>query len=203
LGAYRIVIFDRTAQNHKEMDFIRLKLAPGLAVAGDEIKVSAADYEDCDVAVILWSPRQGAVDRARAARKIRHLHSRNLLIFESPVLRDCPVWHFRAVFDHVHRGGRFLNRGMPSERAKAMKLEARPWKTGEGPVFIAGQLPGDYSLDGVDTLEWAFDAAVHIDRQDPGENGRRRIVLRPHPLDDARRWLRLAARSARISLVAR
>jgi len=188
LPSLRITIFDRTAQNRNEIDFIHKRLVPGLAVANDKVKVSSLDYDECDVAVILWSPRGGPVERARAARKIRHLHSRNLLIFETPILRDFDQWHFRAGFDHVHRAGRFFRRDMPSDRAEAMNLVAAPWKEGDGPVFIAGQLPGDYSLDGVDALEWAFDAANYIDRK-----WRRRIVMRPHPLDTSLQWITYAS----------
>jgi hypothetical protein len=190
LPSLKISIFERTAQNHTEIGFIRDKLALGLAVAGDEVNVTSLDYEECDVAVILWSPREGAAERARAARKIRHLHSRNLLIFETPVLRGLAQWYFRAGFDHVHRAGRFFTRDMPADRARAMELVAKPWKHGEGLVFIAGQMAGDYSLDGVDVLEWAADVAGWIDRK-----WSRKVVLRPHPLDMSvtAKWFALAS----------
>lgn len=141
------------------------------------------------MAVILWSPRAGPVERARAARKIRHLHSSNLLIFETPILRNFNQWYFRVSFDHVHRAGCFFKHDMPGDRAKAMGLAVKPWKNGDGPVFIAGQLPGDYSLDGADALEWVADVAGWIDR-----NWRRKIVLRPHPLDViSAQWISLAS----------
>lgn len=188
MACYSIVIFDRTAQNRSEHVFIHEKLAPGLAVEGDSVRVSGQGYETCDIAVILWSPRGGPVERARAARKIRHLHARNLLIVETPVLRGIKDWHFRAGFDHVHRAGRFFRRDMPADRAQARNLVAQPWKEGDGPVVIAGQLPGDYSLDGVDALEWAGDVARQIDA-----TSGRKIIFRPHPLDASMDWFALAS----------
>jgi hypothetical protein len=175
----KIVIYERTAQNRCEVEFIHEKLAPGLSVCGDDVEISLAKYVDCDVAVLLWSPRNGLEERARAARAVRNLHPKNLLILETPLIRSVKQWHFRVGFDHVHRGGRFVSGDLPDDRATAMGLILAPWKTGDaGPIVVAGQLPGDFSLDGLDINEWAIDVAGHVQRA-----SRRLVVIRPHPFD--------------------
>ena len=180
----KIVIYERTAQNRGEIEFIRETLAPGLSACGDDVEISLAKYVECDVAVILWSPRNGSPERARAARAVRNLHGKNLLIFETPVIRAIKQWHFRVGFDHVHRGGRFCPAIARTDRAKAMGLTLAPWKPGAAPVIIAGQLPGDFSLDGVDITEWVTDVADHVQRV-----SRRPLIIRPHPFDYSPDWL--------------
>lgn len=180
----KIVIYERTAQNRSEVEFIRDKLAPGLAVSGDDVEISDAKYVDCDVAVIMWSPRNGQPDRARAARAIRNLHGKNLLIVETPIIRSVKAWHFRVGFDHAHRGGRFRSADMPDDRATAMGLKLEPWKTEAGPIVIAGQLPNDFSLDGLDINEWVLDVASHVQRM-----SRYPVIIRPHPLDLSPDWI--------------
>jgi hypothetical protein len=171
-----------------ELDFIHHKLAPGLAASGDEVEISDKTYVDCDVAVIMWSPRCGQPDRARAARSIRNLHGKNLLIIETPTIRCVEAWHFRVGFDHVHRGGRFFAKDMPDDRSAGMKLKLAPWKSEEGAIIIAGQFPGDFSLDGLDAYEWVVDVATYIERRTE-----RKIVIRPHPLDFSSNWFQLAS----------
>jgi len=184
----KIVIYERTAQNRGEIEFIRETLAPGLSACGDDVEISLAKYVECDVAVILWSPRNGSPERARAARAVRNLHGKNLLIFETPVIRAIKQWHFRVGFDHVHRGGRFCPAIARTDRAKAMGLTLAPWKPGAAPVIIAGQLPGDFSLDGVDITEWVTDVADHVQRV-----SRRPLIIRPHPFDYSPDWLQVCA----------
>ncbi|MCW2318592.1 hypothetical protein M2322_004161 [Rhodoblastus acidophilus] len=184
----KIVIYERTAQNRLEVEFIHEKLAPGLSAFGDVVDISLEKYVACDVSVILWSPRNGSPERARAARAIRNLHGKNLLIFETPIVRTIREWHFRVGFDHVHRFGRFSPGKMSNDRAKAMGLTIAPWRTGDGPIIIAGQLPGDFSLDGLDIIEWAVDVAGHVQRI-----SKRPLCIRPHPLDPSHDWLMAGA----------
>jgi hypothetical protein len=183
LRQLKIVIFERTAQNRSEIDFIRDQLAPGLSNLGDEVEISAANYVECDIAVIMWSPRGGWPERARAARAIRNLHGSNLLIVENPIFRGLAQRCFRVGFDHVHRAGKFFRKDMPDDRARAMGLKPAPWKEGDGAVFVAGQLPGDYSLDGLDISEWVVDVATHVERTTA-----RPLIIRPHPLDVYTNW---------------
>lgn len=187
MDALKIVIFERTAQNCSEIDFIYKQLAPGLSVLNDNVDVSLSTYVECDVAVIMWSPRNGQPDRARAARAVKNMHAKNLLIVETPIIRSVEKWHFRVGFDHVHRAGRFFSENMPDDRATSMALKLAPWKTSPGPIVIAGQMPGDYSLDGVDIYEWVVDVATHIER-----HSNRLIVVRPHPFDRDSDWHKLA-----------
>jgi hypothetical protein len=164
MRSLKIVIFERTAQNRGEIEFIHDKLSAGFSVSGDRVEISSATYVPCDVAVIMWSPRVGWPDRARAARAVRNLHGGNLLIIETPLLRNVAEWHYRVGFDHVHRAGKFFAPKMPNDRAAAMNLVLAPWKSSEGAIVIAGQLPGDYSLDGTDISEWVVDVATHIEK---------------------------------------
>jgi hypothetical protein len=181
-----IEIFERTALDERERCFIADVLAPGLACLGDRVRVTSATYEPCDVAVIMWAPRFDATDRARAARAVRNLHAQKLLIVETPVIRAAPPGGLRMGFEHVHRGGQFFQGEMPGDRVKAMGIELAPWKTVEGSVVIAGQLPNDYALNGIDIVEWVFDIAAHLARITA-----RRLVFRPHPLDIETDWMRL------------
>lgn len=183
MRSLKIVIFERTAQNRGEIEFIHDKLSAGFSVSGDRVEISSATYVPCDVAVIMWSPRVGWPDRARAARAVRNLHGGNLLIIETPLLRNVAEWHYRVGFDHVHRAGKFFAPKMPNDRAAAMNLVLAPWKSSEGAIVIAGQLPGDYSLDGTDISEWVVDVATHIER-----SSRRKVVIRPHPFDVYTNW---------------
>lgn len=187
-SSVHIVIFENTAQNKAERDFIHMDVAPGLRALGDRVTVSTGLYEPCDVAAILWSPRNDATDCSRVARVIRNLHGRNLLIVETPIIRDLPSWwlHHRVGFDHVHGGGRFVAGDCPSDRAEALGLQPAPWRIGDGPVVIAGQLPNDFSLDGVDVTEWAIDVAGFLERTTA-----RPVVIRPHPADTRTNWRQL------------
>lgn len=184
----RIVVFENTAQNRVERELMRDDVAPGFGTDSDHVTVSTGLDEPCDVAVILWSPCNDPTDRSRAARLIRNLHGRNLLIIETPILRDLPSWwlHYRVGFDHVHGGGRFHAGRPPSDRAAALGLLPAPWRTGDGPVVVAGQLPGDFSLDGVDTTEWVVDVASYLERISA-----RQVVIRPHPADTRTDWRQL------------
>lgn len=183
-----IKIFERTAQNRSELRLIQDALKPGLSVMGDDVSVSSSIYEPCDVAVVLWSPRSDATDRARAARNVRNLHGRNVLIIETPIFRNLATWHFRVGFDHVHRGGRFFPANCPGDRIGKFGLNLQPWRVGEGPIVIAGQLPGDYSLDGLDCREWVVDVATYLERSVD-----RPVYIRPHPLDYATDWYPVGA----------
>ncbi len=183
-----IKIFERTAQNRSELRLIHDMLKPGLAVLGDEVAVSQATYEPCDVAVVLWSPRADATDRARAARSVRNLHGPNVLIVETPIFRNLATWHFRVGFDHVHRAGRFFPADRPGDRVAKFGLNLQPWRAVEGLIVIAGQLPGDFSLDGLDCREWVVDVATHLERTVD-----RPIYIRPHPLDRATDWSAVGA----------
>ena len=185
----RIVFFENTAQNKVERDQIHDFMVPGLGVMGDHVTISTGLYEPCDVAAIMWSPRNDATDRSRLARTIRNLHGRNLLMFELPILRHIPNWwsYYRVGFDHVHGGGRFSVGTPSSDRAKALELQLAPWRISGGPVVIAGQLPGDFSLDGVDVTEWTLDVASYLERTSD-----RPVVIRPHPGDVRTDWRQIA-----------
>jgi len=183
-----IVLFEATAQNRAERAFLREQALPGLGVNGDQVRLTTGGYEPCDVAVIMWAPRLDGTDRTRAARAIRNLHGPNLLIFENPLFRNVPEWwfYFRVGFDHVHRGGRFAQSDASADRSQLLGLPLSPWRVTAGPVVIAGQLPGDYSLDGWDSQEWVLTIIQYLER-----TCERPLVLRPHPLDTRTDWRRL------------
>jgi len=183
-----IILFEATAQNRAERSFLREQALPGLGVNGDHVRIANGGYEPCEVAAIMWSPRLDGTDRARVARAIRNVHGRNLLIFETPLFRSLPEWwlYYRVGFDHVHRGGRFAASDASDDRPRRLGLRLSPWRVSSEPVIIAGQLPGDYSLDGVDAQEWVLDVVHYLER-----TCERRIILRPHPLDQQTDWRRL------------
>lgn len=182
----KIAIFERTAQNSGEIAFLRDGLAPGFRAAGDQVEFSLEKYASCDVAVILWSPRNGWPERARAARAVRNLHGPDLLIVETPLFRGLSGVHYRVGFDHVHRGGRFYEGD--TARAKQLGLAPKPWRGDEGAIVIAGQVPGDFSLDGLDSTEWALDVATYLERHGVGP-----LVLRPHPFDHYSDWAQISS----------
>lgn len=182
----KIAIFERTAQNSGEIAFLRDGLAPGFRAQGDQVEFSLEKYIACDVAVVLWSPRNGWPERARAARAVRNLHGPNLLIVETPLFRGLSGVHYRVGFDHVHRAGRFHHGD--AARAKQLGLSLKPWRGDDGAIVIAGQVPGDFSLDGVDSTEWALDVASHLERIGVGP-----LVLRAHPFDHYSDWAQISS----------
>jgi hypothetical protein len=190
----KIHLFERTGLDAQDRRFMADVLAPGFARLGDEVRVISDNYQPCDVAVILWSPRSDASDRARAARAVRNLHAEKLLIVELSVIRGAPPGGLRMGFDHVHRAGRFFPGDMPGDRARALGIGLAPWKSLDGSVVIAGQLPNDYALNGIDIVEWVFDVAAHLERLTT-----RRLVFRPHPLDKTTDWTRLCEHGVEIS----
>lgn len=183
----RISVFTETASTENETSLLVDFVAVGLGRSGDTVSICHEGYESCDIAVILWSPKVGSQPRMRAARKIRNLHSQNLLIIEQPLLRQSTDYYYRVGFDHVHRAGRFAHIERPSDRVKLLGVNLQQWKSDAGPIIVAGQLPGDYSLDGVDILEWAHDVTNYLERYSARE-----IILRPHPRDVTQKWKDLA-----------
>lgn len=185
-----IAVFAATARTDHEYKFLSQAIAPGFAISGDTVRICEGRYEPCDVAVIFWSPKNGHQPRMRAARSIRNLHPRNLLIIEMPLLRMTEAFCYRLGFDHVHRAGRFAPSDSSVARIHELGVELKPWRSGVGPIVVAGQLHGDYSLDGVDAFEWSADVAEYLARKKE-----RPIILRPHPLDKDERWDNLAERT--------
>ena len=184
-----IKLFWKSANSDHERNFLREVALPGLAVAGDQVAIAFDDYEDCDVAFILYSPRLGGAEVSRFKRRIRHCHGQNLLILEMPLTRGARGGHSRLGFDHVHRGGRFTYGARPDDRFLRLGLRAEPWRSGGDAVIVAGQIDDDYSLDGLDAFEWACDVASHVRKSEPS------VVVRTHPLDTSSRWDEFGAAS--------
>ncbi|MCL8385277.1 hypothetical protein [Xanthobacter aminoxidans] len=174
-----IRIFWQTARTDGEKQTVANVLLPGLKILGDDVAISHADYEPCDVAVIIFSPRKNDAPTTGAARYVRNLHGPNLLILETPLFRQCPLWRSRLGFDHVHRGGRFGPASCPPDRFETLGLSVAPWRTDGEALVVAGQVADDYSLDGIDIDEWAVHVVRHLKSA-----GYANVVFRPHPLGD-------------------
>lgn len=183
MSKLHIKAFFKTARTDYERECINDILIPGFLINGDDASISYKDYEACDVALILYSPRSGPSSSTRSSRFVRNNHGPNLLIFEMPIFRETQTWYSRFGFDHVHRAGRFAPTECPMDRFEKLKLPLLPWREGGDSVVIAGQVNGDYSVDGIDVFEWACDVAMHLKRTTPWN-----IVVRPHPADTENNW---------------
>ncbi|BDL41094.1 hypothetical protein [Methylorubrum sp. GM97] len=173
-----VKIFLNSARIPSEIAFMESYLLPGLSACGDNVEVIKGDYEPCDIAVILFSPRQGDCATLRFKRRIRYLHPTNLLICEMPVLRGGEKLYTRFGFDHVHRLGRFSNCMFDRNRFEKIGRKIEPWRKDGRNIVIASQVQGDYSLDGIDIDEWVKCVVEYA-----SANHGRPIVVRPHPLD--------------------
>lgn len=149
---------------------------PGFKTFNDFAEITDEQYSPCDVALIFYSPKIGDNPSTRAARFVRNLQAGNLLILEMPLFRSTSVWYARLGFDHVHRGGRFSAIDVPQNRFAALNIELKEWRNEGDAIIVASQLPGDYSLDGVDIEEWTIDVAKWL-RTRYSQN----VVVRPHP----------------------
>ena len=172
----KIVLFRQTCRTQYENDCLA-EILRGFLVCGDDASISDSSYLDCDVAVVMYSPRLGKFSSTRACRRIRNLHPKNLLILEMPIFRDTKEWYCRLGFDHVHGGGRFSAGAVDDKRFESLGLTVKPWKTSGEAIIVASQINDDYSLDGIDIDEWTKDVANFLVRRNKLD-----IAIRPHPL---------------------
>lgn len=185
-----IKLFRNTCRTDYERECVE-KMLPGFRVFGDSAEVTDDQYSPCDVALIFYSPKAGEAPSTRASRFIRNLHAENLLILEMPLFRETPVWYARLGFDHVHRGGRFSATNVPTNRFAELNIAPKDWKSHGDVIVVASQLPGDYSLDGVDIDEWALDVAQWLSTRYSHP-----VVVRPHPVSTSEALIEACGRAS-------
>jgi len=103
------------------------------------------DAERCDVAV-MWGVKKAAI-RTAASRS---------LILERGYVGD--RFHFTSVGWDGLNGLAWRPEGMPGDRwGRYFADRMKPWREARGKyVLVMGQVPGDASLRGMDTHQWAF-----------------------------------------------
>ncbi|MFA5490733.1 MAG: hypothetical protein WC284_16255 [Candidimonas sp.] len=150
--------------------------ADGIKCIGDDVKIVDGDYEDCDIAVILYSPRDDLSYPETIRREIYLKHRpKDIIIIETPIYRGLRQIYWRVGYNHVSRKADFRNKNCPSDRWKSWKVKLKNWKRGKY-IIVCGQLPGDYSLDGIDIDEWCENTIREIKLRT-----NRPIIFRPHP----------------------
>ncbi len=88
--------------------------------------------------------------------------------------------HFRCGINSPMRNGNFNNDNSPADRfekiAKIFNINVKPWRTDGKHILICTQPKDNWSMDGLDPVDWAVDVITkirkHIDRE---------IKIRPHP----------------------
>ncbi len=202
-GRLRIGIFPATAKPGLRQQALRA-FATSLSRAGHDMEwVEAASYRTCNLAVIYGFPGLGGQGRRHAVRQsITAAHKRTVLIVETPLFgRKVPALK-RGILPFIIRrpdetfdrfrvslngcfwdDGIFCNEPTEAGRWSALRkelgLEVKDYRKHGEHLLLAGQVPGDASLRGVDILGWMENTAREL-----ADASDRPIVIRPHPRSD-------------------
>ncbi len=128
--------------------------------------------EKCDLAVIwgfrnAWTPKEGTY--------------RRLLVFERGYLPNRRTWP-SVGYDGLNGYADFCNDAVPKDRwERIFSKYLQPWREPHGSyVLVAGQVPGDANLRGLDSHKWCLDVAQRISAF--GQP----VAIRWHPKSDAK-----------------
>ena len=88
--------------------------------------------------------------------------------------------HFRCGINSPMRNGNFNNDNSPADRfekiAKVFNIDVKPWRTDGKHILICTQPKDNWSMDGLDPVDWAVDVITKIRKHTDRE-----IKIRPHP----------------------
>lgn len=137
------------------------------------------DYEPSDVAVVFgvfkkavpFSRFRGyVIEQQKAVGKT--------IVLETGYIKrgDDDNSYYAAGFDGLNGRADFRNKDMPSDRWKTLNVELKPWKSDDGVVLLAGQVPWDASVQHVNYQEWVIATLADIKR-----HSRRQVIFRKHP----------------------
>jgi hypothetical protein len=88
--------------------------------------------------------------------------------------------HFRCGINSPMRNGDFNNENCPSDRfekiQKVFNIDVKPWRTDGKHILICTQPKDNWSMDGMDPVEWASRVITEIRKHTDRE-----IKIRPHP----------------------
>ena len=88
--------------------------------------------------------------------------------------------HFRCGINSPMRNGNFNNDNSPADRfekiAKIFNINVKPWRTDGKHILICTQPKDNWSMDGLDPVDWAVDVITKIRKHTDRE-----IKIRPHP----------------------
>ncbi|MFA5490734.1 MAG: hypothetical protein WC284_16260 [Candidimonas sp.] len=159
---------------------ILLNMAEGIAKHDVCHIIEHNQYDECDVAVCLWSPKEDyRGDWSKFNREVflkQKERSKLTLIIESAFFRSAKPIHWRVGFNDVGRLAEFANADSPPDRWDNLKIPLKPWKNNGDHILIIGQLPGDYSLGGLDFNKWVEDIIPLIRHHTD-----KKIIFRTHP----------------------
>jgi hypothetical protein len=174
--------------------------------------VDEPHYRQCDLAVMFGARRRP--DKPSDAGELRHRiveeHRGHTIILETPLLGRS-VYQRSIVLSRLRRflrlgshsfsdhyayfrvgidgfladDGDFANHDSPSDRwnmlSRRLGLKLKPYRQAGNHVLLVGQNPGDASLRGLDMFDWLEQTMLDL-RQATN----RPIIVRPHPVTDAR-----------------
>jgi hypothetical protein len=188
----------------------------GLRLAQVDVEmVDEQVYRPCDLAVVFGARRrpEKPSDAGEVRNRIMDAHGGHLIILETPLLGRS-VYQRSILMTNLHRilrrgsrtfsddysyfrvgidgfladDGDFANRSSPSDRwhllSRQLGLNLRPYRRSGQHVLLVGQNPGDASLRGLDMFDWLEQTMLDL-----RQTTNRPIIVRPHPVTDARMML--------------
>ena len=196
-------IFPATAKAGFRQDALRA-LSASLSHAGHCVEwIEGRTYRQCDLAVIYGYPGIGGAGKRHPVRQlIKAAHSGPVLIFETPLFgRKIPALK-RGLLPFLTRrpdetfdrfrislngcfwdDGEFCSAVTDPSRwdmlRQDLNLDVKDYRRHGTHVLLAGQVPGDASLRGTDSLDWIERTAVSLATVTD-----RPIRIRPHPRSD-------------------
>jgi hypothetical protein len=137
-------------------------------------------HSDCDVAVMIGSWKDRERDH-HATRNSIVENSRCFVVIETPLLNRVVFQpsqqHRIGVNGFLNNQGTFCQYNHDQTRLNRLNIDWQGWKNNEnGHILLLLQLPGDASLRGVNTYNWALNTAIRIRKLT-----NRKIVIRTHP----------------------
>lgn len=170
-----IKIFNLSANDKRFADTLE-KFAAGVNKVGDDYGDKAqvcnsSEYQDCDVAVFFgsWKPRTDLHHRVK--NDIVH-NAKHFIVLETPIIGRGPVtnvmqddWYRIGLNGFLADDGEFNNKNRDASRWKLIQskrnIELKPYHDGNF-IVVTLQVPGDASMRGVSTEQWALESVEEI-----------------------------------------
>jgi len=137
-------------------------------------------YTDCDVAIMMGSWKNRERDH-HATRNSIVENSKCFLVIETPLLNrkvfQPSEQHRVGMNGFLNNQGKFHQGSLNTDRFNKLNITWPGWQNNPtGHILLLLQLPGDASLRGTSTYDWALNSALRLRKHTD-----KKIVVRTHP----------------------